>query len=69
MPEDFLGEDEFIECSDPQVSALAGELRSAAADDVAYARAAFEWVRDRVGHSWDVGPAEPPRRHPVTHDE
>lgn len=55
MPEDFLGEDEFIECSDPQVSALAGELRSAAADDVAYARAAFEWVRDRVGHSWDVG--------------
>ena len=52
--EDYLGEDEFIEVSHQDVRALAGELRSRSGDDVAFARATFEWVRDRVGHSYDV---------------
>lgn len=53
-PAAFLEEDEFIQCSEPAVRSLARQLRRSAVDDVTYAKAAFEWVRDQVGHSWDV---------------
>lgn len=53
-PEAYLGEDEFIQCKEPAVRNLARELRQSAVDDVSFVRAAFEWVRDRVAHSYDV---------------
>lgn len=53
-PDAYLGEDEFIQCSESSVRSLARQLRRSAADDVSFAKGAFEWVRDQVGHSWDV---------------
>lgn len=53
-PENYLGADEVIAVSDPAVRALARALAQPADDDVAFAKAAFEWVRDRIGHSYDV---------------
>lgn len=50
-----LGADEVVESGHPAVVALAGELRSAAPDDREFARLAFTWVRDQVGHSYDAG--------------
>ena len=41
----------------PEVRALAARLRGAAPDERAYARTAFEWVRDEVTHSMDAGDA------------
>lgn len=51
---DYLADDEFIQASDPAVQALAGALRQRVVGDVPFAKAAFEWVRDRIGHSYDV---------------
>jgi len=53
-PGDFLADHELIQTSDRGIRALAGELRQRAVGDVAFAKAAFEWVRDEVGHSFDV---------------
>lgn len=50
----YLGEDEFIQVSDPAVRALAWKWRQRAGGDVSFAKAAFEWVRDEVGHSYDL---------------
>lgn len=54
QPDDYLGGDEYIQASDRAVQALARELRQQAGGDVPFAKAAFEWVRDRIGHSYDV---------------
>lgn len=51
-PWDYLAEDEAIDHEHPAVQLVASELRTG--DDVAYARAAFEFVRDRVSHSLDA---------------
>ena len=53
-PDAFLGGDDYIATADPAVRSLAGELRRSTSGDSAFARAAFEWVRDRVAHSYDV---------------
>lgn len=53
-PGDYLADDEFIQASDRAVGALARELRQRAGGDVPFAKAAFEWVRDQIGHSYDV---------------
>lgn len=53
-PDCFLGADDMIQSSHPSVEALAGELRANHAADTAFARTAFEWVRDNVSHSFDV---------------
>ncbi|MGN0062764.1 MAG: transglutaminase family protein [Nocardioides sp.] len=54
-PRDFLVGDDVVEVDHPDVRALAATLRATSgADDEAYARAAFEWVRDEVAHSWDA---------------
>lgn len=50
-----LAPDAVVESTHPAVVALTRGLRSMAEDDTAFARAAFEWVRDEVGHSYDVG--------------
>jgi transglutaminase-like putative cysteine protease len=53
-PSAYLGADDVVQSDDPEVVRLAGELREAAPDDVAFTRAAFEWVRDQVTHSVDA---------------
>ncbi len=51
----FLAADDVVEARHPDVMRLAAELRSAAGEGTeAYARAAFEWVRDEVAHSIDA---------------
>jgi transglutaminase-like putative cysteine protease len=57
-PWDYLGESEAVDVEDDLVQATASSLRIG--DDVAYAKAAFELVRDQVTHSMDV------RDHRVT---
>jgi transglutaminase-like putative cysteine protease len=52
-PGDYLADDEFIQTSDRAVRALAQQLRGAGGDE-AFAHSAFEWVRDEIGHSFDV---------------
>lgn len=53
-PDDYLAADEVIDSGHPEVRALAAELRTSKLDDARYAKAAFEWVRDNVSHSFDV---------------
>lgn len=54
-PDGFLGGDEFVGIEDPAVRDLARALRRRAGGAVPFARAAFEWVRDEVAHSYDAG--------------
>lgn len=44
-----------IQLDDPAVRSLAHDLRRDAPEDVEFAGTAFDWVRDEVGHSFDVG--------------
>ncbi|GAB3755446.1 transglutaminase-like domain-containing protein [Microlunatus parietis] len=53
--QDYLGLDTVIDGDHPQVAGLGAELRAAHRDDHEFARAAFEYVRDEVAHSFDVG--------------
>lgn len=53
-PRDYLGGDDVVDHAHPAIRALADELRDAHPDDVEFARATFEHVRDRVTHSWDA---------------
>jgi transglutaminase-like putative cysteine protease len=55
----YLSADEVVRSDAPEVIALVHELRGDATDDVAFAKAAYTWVRDRVTHSVD---AQDPRR-------
>jgi transglutaminase-like putative cysteine protease len=50
----YLGADSEIESTHPQIVELAGDLRRSNPGDEAFARAAFEWVRDEVRHSVDA---------------
>lgn len=54
-PGRYLSGDEVIETSHPDIRSLAGGFRAAHPDDRDFARAAFEWVRDRIAHSCDAG--------------
>jgi transglutaminase-like putative cysteine protease len=51
---DYLGGDEVIDSTDSSVISLAAELRGSSSTDEEYARLAYTWVRDEVGHSLDV---------------
>jgi transglutaminase-like putative cysteine protease len=53
-PAEYLAGDEFIDLSHPSIRRLAGSLRAEHPDDESFARAAFEYARDGVRHSWDV---------------
>lgn len=58
----FLAGDDVVQTTHPDVVALAASLRARSGSDERapsgsdeeFARAAFEWVRDEVGHSFDV---------------
>lgn len=47
-PSEYLGSDEVIQATAPEVMALAGRLRSGHLDNLGFARAAFEFVRDEI---------------------
>jgi transglutaminase-like putative cysteine protease len=51
---EYLAGDEVIDLSHPSIKGLAGSLRAEHGDDMSFARAAFEYARDVVRHSWDV---------------
>jgi transglutaminase-like putative cysteine protease len=53
-PSAYLGADDVVQSGSPEIVRLAGELREKAPDDVAFTRAAYEWVRDEVTHSVDA---------------
>ncbi|GAA2165495.1 transglutaminase-like domain-containing protein [Actinomadura napierensis] len=52
-PWDYLAASEAIDIEHPLVQRIAADLRIG--DDIAYARAAFDHVRDKVTHSMDAG--------------
>ena len=56
---DYLGEDDVIEVSHPEVAELAARLRREHPGTTDFARAAFVHVRDRIDHSMDVGNPRP----------
>lgn len=51
---EFLGADPIVDSADPGVQELAAELARKADGPEGFARAAFEWVRDEIAHSYDV---------------
>jgi transglutaminase-like putative cysteine protease len=53
-PRRYLAGDDVVDVGASEVRALAAELRGAHVDDVRFAEAAFEWVRDNVSHSFDA---------------
>lgn len=53
-PASCLRADGVIQSDHADVRALAARLRAGVTSDEEYALAAFEWVRDEIGHSLDV---------------
>ena len=53
-PAEYLVADSIVDGTDPDVLALARELRREHASDIAFSAAAFEHARDEVAHSWDA---------------
>ncbi|MEI4270343.1 transglutaminase family protein [Klenkia sp. LSe6-5] len=53
-PPGFLAADDVVDLGHPAVQAVRWSLAHDRPDDVTYARRAFEHVRDRVDHSYDV---------------
>ncbi|MGI5400638.1 transglutaminase-like domain-containing protein [Streptomyces sp. CA-135486] len=51
----YLAADEVIDHEHPLVRGTAARLRAAADDAYAYAKSAFEFVRDTIPHSHDAG--------------
>jgi transglutaminase-like putative cysteine protease len=53
-PSAYLGADDVVQSGHPEIVGLAKELRAGQRDATAFARAAYEWVRDQVTHSVDA---------------
>ena len=53
-PSAYLGPDDVVQSDHPEIARLARELRLDARDDTAFAKSAYEWVRDQVTHSVDA---------------
>ncbi|MET7423258.1 transglutaminase family protein [Dactylosporangium sp. NPDC005555] len=51
----FLAADDVVQADHPGIRAAAGGLRGRHPDDAGFARAAYEFVRDEVRHSFDAG--------------
>lgn len=54
-PTYYLGEDSIVDFSHDRIRTLTRQLSEDGEDEVAFARRAFEFVRDEVRHSYDVG--------------
>jgi transglutaminase-like putative cysteine protease len=50
----YLDGNDLVQSTHPAVKRLAAELHDEYSTDIAFARAAFEWVRDTIAHSYDV---------------
>jgi transglutaminase-like putative cysteine protease len=53
-PSAYLGPDDVVQSDHREITRLAKELSAGARDDTAFAKAAYEWVRDQVTHSVDA---------------
>lgn len=53
-PSAYLGRDDVVDGHHPAVERCARELATGTASAEHYAELAFLFVRDRIGHSWDV---------------
>jgi transglutaminase-like putative cysteine protease len=53
-PSAYLGADDVVQSDSAEIVRIAGRLREHAPDDVAFTKAAYEWVRDEVTHSVDA---------------
>jgi transglutaminase-like putative cysteine protease len=53
-PHAYLDQDAVVDFDRPEIRRLAEDIRSRHPDDVDFARAAYEHVRDGIRHSWDV---------------
>jgi len=51
---DYLTETDEIDYSDAAIAALANELYDAGRSEIDFVKAAYEYVRDRIAHSWDI---------------
>ncbi len=52
---EHMAASDVIDYDDPAVSALAERLSAGSAGATATAQRCFEWVRDEIAHSFDVG--------------
>ncbi|QYR23221.1 transglutaminase family protein [Paenibacillus sp. sptzw28] len=52
--DDYLAETEEIDYSDPSIQEKAVELYSISLTEMDFIRNTFEFVRDRISHSWDI---------------
>lgn len=59
-PEAFLAESQYIDWKHPSIVATAKRLAADTLDEESLVRNCFEFVRDRIHHSWDF------RMNPVT---
>lgn len=50
----YLAETEEVDYSDSAIAELASALRRESEDEISFVRAAFEYVRDRIAHTWDI---------------
>ena len=62
----YLAADEVMDHHHPLVRETAARLASTVADSYAYARAAYEFIRDAIPHSADSGDARVTWRHSPT---
>jgi hypothetical protein len=53
----FLAADKYIDFSAANIQAKAAELFNGVSNDTQKARIAYEFVRDKISHSFDVGRA------------
>ncbi|WP_028551472.1 transglutaminase-like domain-containing protein [Paenibacillus sp. UNC451MF] len=51
---DYLSESDVIDLQHPSIQAAAQRLHSGHNDEQAIVKAAFEFVRDEIDHSWDI---------------
>jgi transglutaminase-like putative cysteine protease len=52
-PDEFLTAGKFVDFDHPGIQELSRDLKAAALGPENYARRAFEWVRDKIRHSYD----------------
>lgn len=51
---DYVTETDEINFSHPAITAISDEFAHAAHHEIEFAKTAFEFVRDRIAHSWDI---------------
>jgi transglutaminase-like putative cysteine protease len=53
--DDYLAENEEIDYSQPSIQEKAAELYNRSLTEMDFIKNTFEFVRDRISHSWDIG--------------